>query len=219
MNKDYKLEGKAIRPFSPVIMEFQIPQPYVDLLNAYGDEIAADKEKSEHLDWTAAIGKFAEQSHKIEDHIWKQKPNDDLPVLLNWVGQCLNLYVQSAMETVKVFFNTENPQKIKEFFLNDSWIVNSMAGDFNFPHIHFSMVSGVAFLKVPESIEKDQERKKGGHTEFWFGTHQMFAEHRYCVKPCVGKLFLFPSAMVHEVYPFRGQGLRRSMSLNLGFDL
>ena len=39
--KDYRLKGTLHAPFSPILMEYQIPQPYIDLLNKYGDKISA----------------------------------------------------------------------------------------------------------------------------------------------------------------------------------
>ena len=48
--KDYKLKGTLHAPFSPILMEFQIPQPYIDLLNTYGDKISASDKKSKQLD-------------------------------------------------------------------------------------------------------------------------------------------------------------------------
>ena len=44
--KDYKLRGKVHAPFSPFIMEFDMPKPYVDMLNVYGDKISASEKKS-----------------------------------------------------------------------------------------------------------------------------------------------------------------------------
>ena len=37
--KDYKLKGKVHAPFSPILMEFEIPEPYIKMLNDYGDKI------------------------------------------------------------------------------------------------------------------------------------------------------------------------------------
>ena len=39
-------------PFSPLLMEFEMPQHYVDKLNAYGDKISADESKSKKLDFS-----------------------------------------------------------------------------------------------------------------------------------------------------------------------
>ena len=41
---------------------------------------------------------------------------------------------------------------------------------------------------------------------------------KYPIKPAVGKFVMFPSWLQHMVYPFRGEGLRRSMSFNWVFQ-
>ena len=49
-------------------------------------------------------------------------------------------------------------QGIKKVMLHNSWIVNSIAGDFNPPHMHYGQLSAAGWLKMPESVEKDKER-------------------------------------------------------------
>ena len=51
MEEEYRLRGKVHAPFGPMIMEFQIPKPYIKLLNDYGDKISASDKKSKQLDW------------------------------------------------------------------------------------------------------------------------------------------------------------------------
>ena len=41
---------------------------------------------------------------------------------------------------------------------------------------------------------------------------------KYPIKPAVGKFVMFPAWLQHMVYPFRGEGLRRSMSFNWVFN-
>ena len=41
-----KIQGRIHAPFGPIIMEFQMPQFYIDVLNKYGDTISANKKKS-----------------------------------------------------------------------------------------------------------------------------------------------------------------------------
>ena len=65
--------------------------------------------------------------------------------------------------------------------------------------------------------EKDEEREHAGWIEFLYGTPQMFIDPKYPVKPHVGQIFFFPAWLLHEVYPFRGKGLRRTISFNLSF--
>ena len=96
--EDYKLRGKVHAPFSPILMEFQIPQPYINLLNTYGDKISASDKKSKQLDWSDNLVGNVKQEHKIEDHIWQEKPNEHLPSLFNWMGACVNLYVKTKLK-------------------------------------------------------------------------------------------------------------------------
>jgi hypothetical protein len=39
------------------------------------------------------------------------------------------------------------------------------------------------------------------------------------VKPKVGQLLMFPSTLLHTVYPFQGSGERRSLAFNLNYKL
>ena len=38
------------------------------------------------------------------------------------------------------------------------------------------------------------------------------------ITPKVGDFYLFPHYMMHNVYPFKGNGERRSMSFNVSID-
>ena len=38
------------------------------------------------------------------------------------------------------------------------------------------------------------------------------------ITPKVGDFYLFPHYMMHNVYPFKGHGERRSMSFNVSID-
>ena len=38
-----EIQTKEHAPFSPLLMEFKMPQEYIDTLNKYGDKISADK--------------------------------------------------------------------------------------------------------------------------------------------------------------------------------
>ena len=42
-----------------------------------------------------------------------------------------------------------------------------------------------------------------------------FSKHSYMAKPQIGDLYIFPSWLSHQVYPFRSEGERRSMAFNI----
>ena len=92
-----EIQTKEHSPFSPLLMEFKMPQEYIDTLNKYGDKISADKKKSEKLDFSDRLVGNVKQEHTIEDHIWQEGK----PSMFQWVGGCASLYVQSLLKRNK----------------------------------------------------------------------------------------------------------------------
>jgi hypothetical protein len=216
--KDYKLRGKIHAPFGPPLLEFKIPEPYVSMLNTYGDKISSSDEKSKQLDWSNNLVGNVKQEHKIEDHIWYEKPNKNLPSLFNWAGNCVSMYIKTHLSNGDKDDVEMSKKPIKSIKLHNSWLVNSIAGDFNPPHMHSGMLSIAGWLKVPKSIEEDKEREQAGWIEFLFADPHPFVNPKYPIKPEVGKIMVFPSWLQHQVYPFRGKGIRRSISFNMSYN-
>ena len=216
--KNYKLRGKVHMPFSPILMEFDIPTPYIDMLNNYGDKISSNDKKSKQLDWSHNLIGNVKQEHTIENHIWQNKPDEHLPTFFNWVGHCANTYIKTKLNDGDKIDKDVAKKGIKKMLLHKSWLVNSIAGDFNPPHMHSGMLSAAGWLKMPPSVEKDEEREQAGWIEFIHGTPHMLVDFKYPIKPSVGKIFFFPAWLIHEVFPFRGKGLRRTISFNLSVE-
>ena len=87
-------------------------------------------------------------------------------------------------------------------------------------------VSSVLYLKVPKNISRDLKNKKGspdGAIEFisqGFGSElQSLSTGSRRFKPVAGHLYIFPSWLLHTVYPFVGKGERRSLSFNSSFKV
>ena len=108
------------------------------------------------------------------------------------------------------------------FDINDMWVVSQFAGDYNPPHRHFGrspcMLSGVAYLMVPPAV---REGDFDGAIRFAWGSRVMFdlanfsrPEH-WVISPQVGQVLLFPSNLVHEVFPIKGDLERRSVAFNV----
>ena len=214
-----KIQANMHAPFGPMLMEFKMPQPYIDMLNTYGDKISSSDEKSKQLDWSNNLVGNVKQEHKIEPHIWQEKLGE-YPSFFNWMASCLNMYMKTYMGQAVSDEEIKNVKgDITGVDLHNSWIVNSIAGDFNPPHMYYGMLSAAGWLKMPPSVEKDEEREHAGWIEFIYGTPVMFIDPKYPVKPAVGKIYVFPAWLLHEVYPFRGKGLRRTISFNLSFEM
>ena len=165
------------------------------------------------------------QEHIIEDHIWQEKISDEIPSFFQWVGGCVNIYIQTVLKRNRhgeVNKASEVEKKIMEEGIKSlnvlsSWLVNSVAGDFNPIHQHEGRISVAGWLMMPESIQKDKEKEYAGWIEFMYGENLNLLNNKHAVKPEVGQIFMFPSWLQHTVYPFRGEGIRRSLSFNVDF--
>ena len=104
------------------------------------------------------------------------------------------------------------------------WIVNQKENEYNPAHYHSNCsISAVLYLKVPEFRPRGFVGKKNidGYIEFINSTvdHSMLSAGSYLVKPQVGQLLMFPSTLLHTVYPFQGPEERRSLAFNLSYEL
>ena len=222
-----EIKTKQHVPFSPLLMEFTMPQEYIDKLNAYGDKISSDDNKSKKLDFSNRLVGNVKQEHIIEDHIWQEKISDEVPSFFQWVGGCVNIYIQTVLKKNRhgeVYKATETEKQIMEKGIKtlkvlSSWFVNSVAGDFNPIHQHEGRKSASGWLMMPESIQQDKEKEYAGWIEFMYGENLNLLNNKHAVKPEVGQIFMFPSWLQHTVYPFRGEGIRRSISFNVDFTV
>nr|WP_240903345.1 putative 2OG-Fe(II) oxygenase [Caulobacter sp. 602-2] len=96
-----------------------------------------------------------------------------------------------------------------------------VAGDYNPAHFHQGcLYSSVGFLRVPPGYEAEFAADKArqntaGCLQFIDSRSAVGAKNLFTVKPVVGDFYLWPSWMLHCVYPFRSPGVRRSMAINL----
>ena len=205
-------------PFSVPIIQFNLEMPYVDMLNEYSDKITADEKRSKELDWSDNLVGNVKQEHVIEEQMWLRCPEDDKDSLLGYMQVVGNHYIDNVYGKLPNEPNSYRGKAPKpqanELLVNTSWIVNQYAGDFNPPHMHYGHLSVAGWLKVPDCIAKGEERDEAGMFEFYHGSPQFMLDVKYPIKPEVGKFVMFPSWLQHTVYPFRGEGLRRSMSFN-----
>ena len=213
-----KNTAKIHLPFSVPVMEFTLEMPYVDMLNTYADKITADEKKSKELDWSKNLVGNVKQEHAIEEEVWMQTPQGTNTTLLEYMNTIANAYMDQCYGGIPnepYGYRNKTPRPdAKQLMVNTSWIVNQYAGDFNPPHMHYGHLSVAGWLSVPDSITNNEERKEAGWFEFHHGSPQFLLDTKYPIKPRVGAFVMFPSWLQHTVYPFRGDGLRRSMSFN-----
>jgi hypothetical protein len=125
-----------------------------------------------------------------------------------------------ANEYIKKEFDLEGTLSVRE-----AWVVSQYEGDYNPVHAHESLISGIIYLQVPPQIKEGFNKLKSngspcldGCIHFIFDTY-----HRPSLRPLgpravlpePGVMYLFPSYILHTVYPFKGPGERRCIAFNM----
>jgi hypothetical protein len=200
---DFKIE--VFRPFGPSIAKIQIPENIVGKLNDYVDKIIIDEKKSEELDNGKKLAGNVKQEFRLENDFIQS-------------SGFLNILSSGASKWINV---TENKQ-ISKFNLLSSWIVRQFESEYNPAHYHGGHISGVGYLKIPESFGKTfQPNKKhnlNGNLSLIHGNRIFNSSAIFKIVPKVGEFYFFPNYMIHMVYPFYGKGERRSISFNATID-
>ena len=163
---------------------------------------------------------------------------DDLGSIWSWLEDEVSLYLRNILKDIDVRFSDKSKDSKNlniETSIESMWTVSQFENEYNPVHYHTEMkspedissnvqVSSVLYLKVPKSISRNLTNKKGspdGAIEFisqGFGSElQSLSTGSRRFKPVAGHLYIFPSWLLHTVYPFVGKGERRSLSFNSSF--
>jgi hypothetical protein len=206
------------------VLETHMPQKMVDDVNEYMDEYRQDKNK-ESLAKTL-VGQIHKGEQLLLDH------ND--PKMVGYNGFITAL----STEYINQFAAAGNPLKCaKKVEIDETWSVHSYDGDYNPIHDHGTKtimgISTTAWTKVPPQIGAKgiantstySLYNESGHSDgciaFQYGRVSVIDSERltpaqsFVMTPEVGKLLIFPSWLQHMVYPFKGEGERRTIASNL----
>ena len=220
-------EDKFIEPFSPAILERQVPQKFIDIVNRVGDEVLSDQTKSREWDFSEnLVGKVSKEVQiPIVDKAEKK-------YCLDYMKESCLLFLQEMLKKNRTYEwnkltgvgTSQNLYpSLENIHLANSWIVSQYKGEYNPWHKHSGNFSAVMYLKIPEGMNKFMEKEYDDHypcsglIQFMYGESQDFRSDTLTCLPEVGKMYLFPSWLKHSVYPFYCEGERRSLSFNAFF--
>ena len=165
---------------------------------------------------------------------------DDLGSIWSWLEEEVSLYLKNILKDIDVRFSEKSKVSKNlsiETSIESMWTVSQFENEYNPVHFHTEMkspedispniqVSSVLYLKVPKNISRDLKNKKDspdGAIEFisqGFGSElQSLSTGSRRFRPVAGHLYIFPSWLLHTVYPFVGKGERRSLSFNSSFKV
>ena len=209
---------------SVYMLETKIPDKIINDVNDYMDEYKENKNRKFHAD------KLVGQTHKGEQLLLEHNE----PRMLDYC----NFVTMLSSEYIKQYIATGNQiDCLKKVEIKETWSVHSYEGDYNPMHDHVTDsimgISTTAWTKVPPQIGAEAHANtdsfslynESGHSDgcitFQYGkvssfdTKRLIPSQSFVVTPEVGKLLIFPSWLQHMVYPFKGEGERRTIASNL----
>jgi len=197
---------EVLRPFGPSVARFTMPPELISTLNKYTDKIIKDKKKSEELD---AGGKLAGQ---VTQEFDLEKEFIVSSGLLKFLGNSVTNWIKHSTST-----------DIKKFNIIASWVVRQFKNEYNPTHWHSGHISGVGYLKVPDTLGKSTQKNKiinpNGQLQLIHGSRQFLSQSTIDITPKVGDFYFFPNYLMHSVSPFTDSNdERRSISFNAEID-
>ena len=202
-------EFKLLKPFGPSFGMFTMPDEMTKALLKKSDEILEDRNR---VDWGKNLaGQIAEEP-------WISNEDLDEIGALKYLEGMLYNYVWNSL--------TSDGHQIEalEISLDHAWIVSQYENEYNPVHFHtYCDLSSVLYLKVPPFDDRSKtgnlpeyKHQRDGMIEFIYKTACPTGLEKGSLSftPEPGKLVIFPSNLLHTVYPFRGEGERRSIAFN-----
>ena len=206
---DFKVE----KHFGPFFASCILPQDATDALTKMSDEILSDKLSESHGQSLAGV---------IEKEIKVYKADMDKAGVDQLIESCVRSYVVHCAKNHGFF----NETHIFESMINSAWIVSQYANEYNPLHNHTGCdISAVIYLKIPNvKGRRNLESKKGksDHDGDIAFVHSAMGNRNFDalekgisnLSPKSGLLVMFPSYLIHTVYPFIGEGERRCLPFN-----
>ena len=198
-----------MKPFGPDMGNFQVPSEVLDRLLKLTDKVLEDEKR---IDWGHnLVGNVKEEPWVSNEALKEAGLYEYLQAMLyNYVWNSLT---RSGHELEKLSVH-----------LDHMWIVSQYAGEYNPIHFHtYCDISSVIYLKVPEFEDRLKTKKlpeyktqRDGMIEFVYKTACPTGMEKGSISfmPQEGQLVVFPSNLLHTVYPFQGKEERRSVAFN-----
>jgi len=201
------------KPFGPPIGAFKMSDEVLEKMIKLTDEILEDKER---VDWGKNLVGNVNEEPLVKNSDLKKY--DLYEIFRSCIGTYINGYMQSSGHEVEQI----------QAHVDHMWVVSQYENEYNPIHFHtYCDISTVMYLKVPEFDERTKNGKlpeykhqRDGMIEWVYKTPDQngLEMGTFSIMPEPGMLYVFPSNLLHTVYPFQGKGERRSVAFNAHWD-
>ena len=198
-----------VKPFGPNLGMFNVPPEVLKTLIKLTDKILEDENR---VDWGNNLVGQVKEEPWVSNEILKEAG------IYQYLSMMLYNYVWNSL--------TRDGHELEklEVHLDHMWIVSQYAGEYNPIHFHtYCDLSSVMWLKIPEMEDRNKTKKlpeykmqRDGMIEFVYKTACPSGLEKGSISflPTEGQMAIFPSNLLHTVYPFEGLGERRSVAFN-----
>lgn len=212
-----------VKPFGPSILETVLPGPVLANMLKLTDNILADAQRQS---WGRyLVGQIREEPRITIQDLQQFEVLDYLKMLFaEYVIGCMycdaNLEYKQGVGQLKASGQYVNPTRIE---IESAWVISQKPGEYNPIHSHSkASLTSVMYLKLPERMEGNavpDKQSTDGNIEFVDRSVGDNIQHLQAstarLAPQVGRFYIFPASLLHLVYPFSGEGERRSVSINV----
>ena len=199
----------VLNPFGPKIFKVQLSDDIVKKLINITDKLIIDDNREKN--GCNLAGQIAEEI-KIQKQVLKENKLYDLfkMYLKGYVEHCLSM---------SDYFDDGSKNKVI-CDISSMWFNEMKSGEYNPAHFHTRChVSSVLYLKIPKNRPKrniECKEDKDGTIDFIDRSisPDLLQQGVLSIQPQEGEMYIWPSSLLHCVYPFLGDEVRRSIAWN-----
>ena len=201
---------ELIKPFGPRIGHFKLKNNIVEKFIKLTDDIIEDNNSESNAN------RLAGQLETELSIPTKKLIEADLYDLFSDI---MRKYV---IQTITSISGTDD--RAVNVFMTEMWVNSQFKNEYNPAHYHPSCtLSSVFYLKVPDFKKRkvhNESKKENTDGRIFFANNACGESDKYLekgtttIQPSVGDLFIWPSRLIHGVYPFSSAGERRSVAFN-----
>ena len=211
-------------PWAQLLCSTKIPDDKIQKFITMSDEVLneSDGQGTEEVvptSWTIDLEKF--QKYDVYNYTM-ETITDYLNTVLS------NGNVKQHMDSAI----SDGPHTQWNSRIVHAWVVSQKEDDYLPVHAHsqlengyqHSKISAVLYLKIPKQMKRKPDEasiKMGKDGQIAFtgmgDADPVQTTSMYNIQPEAGWFYLYPSTLNHQVYPFKGEGERRSLGFNIDF--